>query len=204
MNVWSKHEEDGAVDVAVRVGVLGFVSGFTLVGFLSGPMVAILTGASSMSRGRGPMGGKLINGAGPYPRKFQVTQVSGRDLHQAESKIFNHVLGSAFLKVSSWFNASFGFHSRFGIAQTVPFESVLVDVAMAAGYPISVQDLPSSAGIQVTMLSQAGLAHQGRSEWDVLENFHCAIVAPGAEVISQSQPAGQLPSAGKSWSQHSF
>jgi len=196
VNVWSEHEEE-AVDVAVRVGVLGFVSGSTSVGFLSGPMVAILTGASSISRGGGPMGGKLISGAGPYPRKFQVTQVSGKDLHQAESRISNHALRSAFLKVSTWFNASFGFHSRYGIAQTVPLESVLVDVAMAAGYAISVQDLPSSAGIHVIMLFQDGPAHHGRSEWDVLANFHCAVVAPGAAVISQSQPAGQLPPAGK-------
>lgn len=57
MKVWSEHEEDEAVDVAVRVGVLGFVSGSTSVGFLSGPTVAILTGASSMSRTGGPIGG---------------------------------------------------------------------------------------------------------------------------------------------------
>lgn len=192
------------MDVEVRVWVLGFVSGLTSEGFLSGPMVAILIGASSMSREGGPIGGKLMNGAGPYPRKFQVTQVSGATLHQARARMINQALKSTVLKVSSWFKASFGFHARYGMAQTVPFESVLVDVEMAAGYPISVQDLASSAGIQVTMLSQAGPAHQGRSECDVLENLHCAIVAPGAEVISQSHPAGQLPSAGKSWSQHSF
>lgn len=127
-----------------------------------------------------------------------MIQVSGKDLHQVESKSSNHALGSAVLKVSSWFKASFGFHSRYGIAQTVPLESVLVDVAIAAGYPISVQDLPSSADIQVIILFQNGPAHQGRSEWDVLAKFHCAIMAPGAEVISQSQPAGQLPPAGRS------